>query len=381
MSEIDELLKQKAFALNAADKSDIFLSAMTESIHHHYNHCPQYKMLLDGQGFDPFRVFSLADIPFLPVSLFKEVELVTGPREAIKKKALSSATTTGKPSIIFLDQTTINRQQSVLRSLLAEFVGSKRKGLFAFEKKHTSASKTNESSSHASAVAGMLPIAKSLHFLLDESSGLDFPAVERALLDVHKEDDICFFGFTWLIYKMLLDLKQGDTQKYIKLKNILSSLPNKKILLHIGGWKKLKDIQVEKDQFNKEIGEFLGIDDLGAVIDIYGMTEQLGTIYPDCEFRHKHTPIYSEVIIRDIETLAPCPIGVAGFIQLLTPIPSSYPGVSILSDDIGKIMGIDNCPCGRKGTYFVFQKRAEAAEIKGCGDAFEVSSYEPKNNF
>ena len=64
--------------------------------------------------------------------------------------------------------------------------------------------------------------------------------------------------------------------------------------------------------------------------------------------------------------------GKSGFIQVISPIPNSYPGISLLTDDIGEILGRDNCPCGRKGTYFIFKKRSEMADPKGCGDTLDI---------
>ena len=147
-----------------------------------------------------------------------------------------------------------------------------------------------------------------------------------------------------------------------KLKNI--------IIIHMGGWKKLQDLQISKEQFNQMASDFFNCKK-EKIIDIYGMTEQLGTIYPDCDAGYKHVPTYSEIMIRNTDTLEIEDIGKSGFIQLLSPIPHSYPGISLLSDDIGKIIGIDNCPCGRKGKYFQFEKRAEHADIKGCGDTID----------
>ena len=102
------------------------------------------------------------------------------------------------------------------------------------------------------------------------------------------------------------------------------------------------------------------------------MVEQLGTIYPDCEYGFKHVPTYSHIIIRDINTLEPVEHGKRGFIQILTPIPHSYPGVSVLTDDIGKIVGINSCKCGRKGICFQFLERLKTADLAGCGDTFEM---------
>ena len=101
------------------------------------------------------------------------------------------------------------------------------------------------------------------------------------------------------------------------------------------------------------------------------MTEQLGTIYPDCSEGNKHVSAYSEIFIRNTDTLEIEEIGTSGFIQLVSPIPQSYPGISLLSDDIGKIIGVDDCACGRKGKYFRFEKRTEKADIKGCGDTID----------
>ena len=101
------------------------------------------------------------------------------------------------------------------------------------------------------------------------------------------------------------------------------------------------------------------------------MTEQLGTIYPDCSEGNKHVSAYSEIFIRNTDTLEIEEVGMSGFIQLVSPIPQSYPGISLLSDDIGKILGVDDCACGRKGKYFRFEKRTEKADIKGCGDTID----------
>ena len=102
------------------------------------------------------------------------------------------------------------------------------------------------------------------------------------------------------------------------------------------------------------------------------MTEILGIVFPDCSFGFKHVPIFSEILIRDIHSQRILPIKKSGFIQILGPIPHSYPGVSLLTDDIGEIVEIDDCPCGRLGKRFVFKSRSEIADPKGCGDTLDI---------
>ena len=59
-----------------------------------------------------------------------------------------------------------------------------------------------------------------------------------------------------------------------------------------------------------------------------------------------------------------------GLIQILSVIPYSYPGHSLLSEDIGEFVGIDDCNCGRYGKYFKVHGRIKSAEVRGCSDTY-----------
>ena len=58
-------------------------------------------------------------------------------------------------------------------------------------------------------------------------------------------------------------------------------------------------------------------------------------------------------------------------IELVSLLPVSYPGHALLTEDEGEILGIDDCPCGRKGKYFKIHGRIKGAEIRGCSDTYE----------
>ena len=66
----------------------------------------------------------------------------------------------------------------------------------------------------------------------------------------------------------------------------------------------------------------------------------------------------------------PCKIGEKGIIQVVSTIPESYPGHSLLTEDEGVIEGIDDCPCERKGKYFRIAGRIKDAELRGCSDTY-----------
>jgi len=86
----------------------------------------------------------------------------------------------------------------------------------------------------------------------------------------------------------------------------------------------------------------------------------------------KHPPVVAQIIVRDPQTLEPVADGVEGVLQFLTPIPHSYPGNSVLTDDMGRILGRDRCPCGREGVRFEITGRVAKAEVRGCGDVMET---------
>ena len=95
------------------------------------------------------------------------------------------------------------------------------------------------------------------------------------------------------------------------------------------------------------------------------MAEQVGSVFVECEAGHLHAPQLADVVIRDPYTLAPLPQGQTGLIQVLSAIPSSYPGHSILTEDKGRVLGTDDCPCGRKGRYFEVHGRLPKTEVRG----------------
>lgn len=55
---------------------------------------------------------------------------------------------------------------------------------------------------------------------------------------------------------------------------------------------------------------------------------------------------------------------------MVSTIPESYPSHSLLTEDEGSIIGVDDCLCGRKGKYFKINGRLKNAEIRGCSDTY-----------
>lgn len=362
-----DLLSHDPFVFPQIQKNKVFMDEMKKAVMWHFQKNAEFKKMCRNRNFSPKSNYSIDDIPYFPVSLFKNFSLRSVPERLIVKRLYSSSTT-GKPSVILLDQETSKNQQVAARKIISDFIGNKRRHFIVFDLEGViRETALDELSSRGTAIRGMIPLAKQMHFILSDDYEINAEKLKSLTEDFKKEDNICFFGFTWLLYSVYMEY--GNNPKIKKLFNMFKS--DDKKVLHIGGWKKMQEQMVSKSEFNKKIGQFLNVNG-SNIVDFYGMTEQLGVVYPDCEYGYKHVPIYSEVIIRDIKTLDPVENGNEGFIQLLSPIPRSYPGISILSDDIGMIRGTDDCKCQRFGKYFTFERRSEKAELRGCGDTLKT---------
>ena len=164
------------------------------------------------------------------------------------------------------------------------------------------------------------------------------------------------FGFTYDIYQILIN--------DFKLKKLKVNLNTNSIIIHGGGWKKLENKKIPKKKLNLLIKSKFRINN---IINYYGLIEQTGSIYFDCKKCGSFfTSEYSDVIIRDnnFNVLGP---NQKGYVQLLSTLPTSYPGHSILTEDIGEIVEND-CECKKIGKRFLIHGRSITSEIRGCSD-------------
>ena len=107
---------------------------------------------------------------------------------------------------------------------------------------------------------------------------------------------------------------------------------------------------------------------LKNIHDYYGMVEQTGCIYMECECGHLHASNFSDVIICRPIDFSEADVGETGIIQVVSTIPESYPGHSLLTEDEGELIGVDDCPCGRKGKYFKINGRLNDASREILND-------------
>ena len=136
-------------------------------------------------------------------------------------------------------------------------------------------------------------------------------------------------------------------------------------MLHGGGWKKLEKEKISNKIFKKKLSEKIKIKN---IYNYYGLVEQTGSIFIECKkCGYFVTSSFSDILIRD-KKFNIVKNGEKGLIQLLSLLPTSYPGHNILTEDIGEIINEEHCKCDIKSKHFVVHGRAKEAEIRGCSD-------------
>ena len=91
-SATDNLLELPPYGLPQETKTAALLAAVQEQIVHHAEHCPQYSRWLRCQGFDPRSpIRDLADVPFLPVGIFKRLYLASVPQSQVARADVPAA--------------------------------------------------------------------------------------------------------------------------------------------------------------------------------------------------------------------------------------------------------------------------------------------------
>jgi hypothetical protein len=103
------------------------------------------------------------------------------------------------------------------------------------------------------------------------------------------------------------------------------------------------------------------------------MVEQVGSVFFENAIGALHAPVFADVIVRDPFTLRPLPAGQRGLIQVLSILPQSYPGHSLLTEDLGEWVGEDDPRTGINGRYFRVYGRAPRSEMRGCSDTYTQS--------
>jgi phenylacetate-coenzyme A ligase PaaK-like adenylate-forming protein len=342
------------YGLDKHAKQALLLDSLNILTQWHQQQCEPYRNILAGI-FKRNEAQTLEDLPFVPVKLFKTLDLASVRKEEIVKTLMSSGTTGQAVSKIYLDRETSVRQTRVLAAIMASFLGPQRLPMVIVDSADLLKDRTRFNA-RAAGILGFSTFGRKHHYCLDDQLKLKLDELQD-YLNTHQDQPILLFGFTFVVWQ---GLYEGALHAGIKL-----NFGQKSTLIHGGGWKRLIDQQVSNEIFKQKLKDQLGIE---RVFNYYGMVEQVGSIFMECEQKHLHSPVFADIIVRNPITLEPLPFGHIGVIEVLSALPLSYPGHALLTEDMGVIHGEDDCPCGRLGRYFSISGRLPKVEMRGCSD-------------
>lgn len=359
--QLEDLLSGPVFAREPAERQAQLLAVLKAEMQYAIERHPPFQRYVSAWPIDFRGAQRIADLPYLPVGVFKaDPPLALVAPEKIVRTLASSATTGQSPSRVVLDAQTSRRMAKGVTAIIRDFVGPARRPYLVIDTPESLAGGA-QLGARAAAIQGLRNFATDIVCCL-KSNEPDEPLIDepklRAFARQVGERDALAYGFTYVVWRHLV--------QPLRAQGVTLHMPNVR-LLHSGGWKRLQEQAVARAAYAAGVAGLFGCP-AENVVDFYGMVENVGVIYPDCAHGNKHAPAFAEVIIRDPLTLHPVQVGEQGLVQVCSALATSFPGFAVLTDDIAEVIHYDGCPCGRRGIGFRFVKRVPKAELRGCGN-------------
>ena len=351
---IENLINYFPYEFSKKRKVVYFSKGIKDLTKFHKKKCKEYGKIINLINVKEMKKMSLADYPFLPTQIFKRFDLRSTGKNKIIKKITSSGTSGNETSKIYLDKENANNQIKVLNKIMSTILGNKRLPMLIVDQA-LNLKERSTFNARVAAIQGFSIFGTDHTYLINNKNEIDYSALNK-FLEKFSGKKFIIFGFTNLIYENLL--------KNLSLKFVSNNFKNA-ILLHGGGWKKLEKLKISNKKFKEKLVQKFNINN---IYNYYGLVEQTGSLFIESKkCGYFHASIYSDIIIRD-EKFNVLENKKKGLIQLLSLLPTSYPGHNILTEDIGEIVGEDDCKCGLKGKYFLVHGRAKNSEIRGCSN-------------
>ncbi|WP_250029028.1 acyl-protein synthetase [Paractinoplanes maris] len=342
------------FTLPQAAKEEVLLKELSALVEHHRENCEPYERILAANGYQP--ATTVAGLPWLPVRLFKNLELKSIPDDQVYKVLTSSGTTGAEVSKIYLDKAAAAEQTRKLGATVQSVLGPKRLPMILVDTKAMLKDRKSFSARGAG-VLGMSNFGRNHVWALDNEGHVDVDAL-KGFLDQYGDEPFLIFGFTYLVWLHLYEVAKDNG---LDLSN--------GILIHSGGWKKLVDQAVSPEEFRKRLA---GVG-LTKVHNYYGMIEQIGTIFLEGPTGGSlYCPDFADVVVRDPVTWEELPPGKPGLLEVISTLPTSYPGHVLLTEDLGVVHGIDDGDW--PGKRFSVLGRLPRAEARGCSDTYREAA-------
>ena len=239
-------------------------------------------------------------------------------------------------------------------AIMADVLGAERRPMIIVDTDAIIRDRSNRTA-RAAGVIGMMSLGRKHKFLLDSDMNPQADRIEE-FAEQYSGKPILIFGFTFMIWEYLY---KAFGQAGIDLSGAT--------VVHSGGWKKMESESVDNETFKAALKSAFGIE---RVVNFYGMAEQVGSVFVEGDDGLLHSSCFADVIVRDPHTWAEQPTGEPGLLQVLSAVPTSYPGHSILTEDLGVVVSVDGEGDSLRGKAFRVLGRLPKSELRGCSDTF-----------
>lgn len=241
MNDLTTFFGSGPYSWDKAKKGAELSAKLRELTEWHRARCTPYERILDRLGMDTSSIGRYEDMPFLPVPLFKTMELKSVSNEDVFKTLTSSGTTGQAVSRIFLDRETAALQQKALVKIVTSFTGASRLPMLIIDSPSVIKDRAMFSARGAG-ILGFSMFGVDRTYALDDEMRIDVGAIEQ-FLERHPSERILLFGFTFMIWQYFYKelLKMPDARRRIDL--------SRGVLIHGGGWKKLANEAVSPMEF------------------------------------------------------------------------------------------------------------------------------------
>ena len=327
----------------------------------HMGRCPEYRAIAQGLGFSPKTLVETGDlssVPMVPTLFFKRHALFSMPKWRMGMKVTSSGTS-GRFSRVGFDWGAIFAEIPMVLKLgwrhglvsprLANYVVL---GYKPHRENSTGVTRT---------MFGLTFFAPPLRrfYALRMEKGQYVPDLDgaaRALAQFARSPfPTRIVGFPSYLWFGLNRMEELGVSLHLR--------PGSQILL-AGGWKQHAAQQVDKSVLYDLARKVLDVGE-EHIHELFGAVEH-PIFYNTCQHHHFHVPIYARVLIRDVRTLEPLPMGQAGLVNLITPLNRATPVTSVVTDDLGVLRPGEDCGCGISSPYLTILGRVGMPEIQTC---------------
>jgi len=344
-----------------AGTDHLFLQAAADNCAWHIRRCPSYQTICRETGFSPESLQSierLKDIPPLPTLFFKRHALFSMPQWRMPMKVTSSGTS-GHFSQVGFDWGCLFAEiPMVLRlGFRHGLVSPKPANCVVLGYQPNRHNRTGVTRTMYGLTWFSPPLRRT--YALRWRDGSYVPDLDGAAQALKRFSRSPFptriVGFPSYLWFGLRRMKEMG---------LAAALPPGSKILLAGGWKQHFAQEVEKSRLYTLAHEVLGISE-DHIHEFFGAVEH-PIFYNACSRHRFHIPIYARVLIRDVHTLEPLPMGQIGLVNLISPLINGTPVTSVITDDLGFLEPGEACGCGISSPTLTILGRVGLTDITTC---------------